>query len=125
MNLGSPSSAPLTLVMSWWNLRPSDPSIGELSRLAQEASPDWDDIDGLIVKLWFADEPATRWGGLILWSEVPPLNSLPANTTELVIGRPSDVRAQFRVTASVFPEILKSLGVNRRSSDLSGPPDTA
>jgi hypothetical protein len=85
-----------------WNLADSLTNIGELRRYLQdEAVPAFDDVPGLLLKLWLSDEVTGRWGAIYLFeSQAASEQELPSRAREL-IGKDPDIIEVFDLEASV------------------------
>ncbi|MER5732506.1 hypothetical protein ABT084_29925 [Streptomyces sp. NPDC002138] len=88
--------------IAWWELAGTGASIDALrEHLREEAVDAWVDVPGLVLKLWIADRPGNRWGAVMLWTERPPTDTLPANRAAELIGGPPTHRSRFEVEAAV------------------------
>ena len=85
-----------------WNLADSLTNVGELRRYLQdEAVPAFEDVPGLLVKLWVSDEVTERWGAIYLFeSQAASEQELPSRAREL-IGKEPDIVELFDLEASV------------------------
>ena len=85
-----------------WNLADSLTSVSELRRYLQdEAVPAFDDVPGLLVKLWVSDDVTERWGAIYLFeSQEASEQELPSRAREL-IGKDPDIIEVFDLEASV------------------------
>ena len=85
-----------------WNLADSLTNIGELRRYLQdEAVPQFEEVPGLLVKLWVSDEVTERWGAVYLFeSQEASEQPLPSRAREL-IGKEPDIVEVFDLEASV------------------------
>ncbi|RAJ43070.1 trans-2,3-dihydro-3-hydroxyanthranilate isomerase [Kitasatospora sp. SolWspMP-SS2h] len=85
-----------TMIVSWWELGPDDPSVQDLEADLSRGVDDWASCPGLLAKYWLADRERNRWGGVMVW-ERRPAADLPVNRAAQLIGRPADVRTEFAV----------------------------
>ena len=85
-----------------WNLADSLTNIGELRRYLQDEAVDrFEQVPGLLVKLWVSDEVTERWGALYLFeSQEASEQELPSRAREL-IGKEPDIVEVFDLEASV------------------------
>ena len=85
-----------------WNLADSLTNIGELRRYLQdEAVPQFEEVPGLLVKLWLSDDVTERWGAIYLFeSQEASEQPLPSRAREL-IGKEPDIIEVFDLEASV------------------------
>jgi hypothetical protein len=85
-----------------WNLADSLTTVGELRRYLQdEAVPAFEDVPGLLLKLWVSDETTERWGAIYLFeSQEASEQELPSRARGL-IGREPDIVEVFDLEASV------------------------
>jgi hypothetical protein len=85
-----------------WNLADSLTNVGELRRYLQdEAVPAFEDVPGLLLKLWVSDETTERWGAIYLFeSQEASEQELPSRARGL-IGREPDIVEVFDLEASV------------------------
>jgi hypothetical protein len=85
-----------------WNLADSLTNVGELRRYLQdEAVAKFEDVPGLLVKLWVSDETTERWGAIYLFeSQEAAEQELPSRAREL-IGKEPDIVEVFDLEASV------------------------
>ena len=85
-----------------WNLADSLTSVGELRRYLQdEAVEKFEDVPGLLLKLWVSDETTERWGAIYLFeSQEASEQELPSRAREL-IGKEPDIVEVFDLEASV------------------------
>ena len=85
-----------------WNLADSLTSVGELRRYLQdEAVAKFEDVPGLLLKLWVSDETTERWGAIYLFeSQEASEQELPSRARELV-GKEPDIVEVFDLEASV------------------------
>jgi hypothetical protein len=85
-----------------WNLADSLTNVGELRRYLQdEAVAKFEDVPGLLVKLWVSDETTERWGAIYLFeSQETAEQELPSRAREL-IGKEPDIVEVFDLEASV------------------------
>jgi hypothetical protein len=85
-----------------WNLADSLTNVGELRRYLQdEAVAKFEDVPGLLVKLWVSDETTERWGAIYLFeSQEAAEQGLPSRAREL-IGKEPDIVEVFDLEASV------------------------
>lgn len=89
-------------MVAWWDLTESDQTIESLrSFLRDEAAEAWSEQQGLVLKLWIADDENNRWGAILLWESAeaaaPPH---PRSAAEL-IGYPPTHRTWFDIEATV------------------------
>lgn len=88
--------------VSWWDLGPSTQSIESLRQyLAADGVEPWAAVQGLRVKVWFADPDTNRWGGLMLWDANTEPADLPPNRATELIGYPPTERVSGHVEAWV------------------------
>jgi Putative mono-oxygenase ydhR len=85
-----------------WNLADSLTDVGELRRYLQdEAVAKFEDVPGLLLKLWVSDETTERWGAIYLFeSQEASEQELPSRAREL-IGKEPDIVEVFDLEASV------------------------
>jgi hypothetical protein len=85
-----------------WNLADSLTNVGELRRYLQdEAVAKFEDVPGLLLKLWVSDETTERWGAIYLFgSQEASEQELPSRAREL-IGKEPDIVEVFDLEASV------------------------
>ncbi len=85
-----------------WNLADSLTNVGELRRYLQdEAVPQFEEVPGLLLKLWLSDETTERWGAIYLFeSQEASEQELPSRAGEL-IGKGPDIIEVFDLEASV------------------------
>jgi len=85
-----------------WNLADSPLSVGELRRYLQdEAVAKFEEVPGLLLKLWVSDEATERWGAIYLFeSQEASEQPLPSRAREL-IGKEPDLVDVFDLEASV------------------------
>ena len=85
-----------------WNLADSLTDVGELRRYLQdEAVAKFEDVPGLLLKLWVSDETTERWGAIYLFeSQEASEQELPSRAREL-IGMAPDMVVVFDLEASV------------------------
>ncbi len=85
-----------------WNLADSLTSVGELRLYLQdEAVAKFEDVPGLLLKLWVSDDTTERWGAIYLFeSHEASEQELPSRAREL-IGKEPDVVEVFDLEASV------------------------
>jgi len=85
-----------------WNLADSLTNVGELRRYLQdEAVAKFEDVPGLLLKLWVSDETTERWGAIYLFeSQEASEQELPSRARELV-GKEPDIVEVFDLEASV------------------------
>nr|WSZ13630.1 hypothetical protein OH837_10070 [Streptomyces canus] len=89
-------------MVAWWDLTESDQTVESLrSFLRDEAVEAWSEHQGLVLKLWIADDENNRWGAVLLWESAevtaPPH---PRSAAEL-IGYPPTHRTWFDIEATV------------------------
>ncbi|MFD5751129.1 hypothetical protein [Streptomyces sp. NPDC127033] len=89
-------------MIAWWDLTGSDRTIASLRAfLTDEAVNAWSEQDGLVLKLWIADDENNRWGAVLLWeSEEAAAPPHPRSAAEL-IGFPPTHRTWFDIEAVV------------------------
>ena len=85
-----------------WNLADSQTSIAELRRyLVDESVDEFEQLEGLRLKLWISDEVTERWGAVYVWESLEAARQdLPGRAREL-IGREPDIAEEFDVEATV------------------------
>jgi hypothetical protein len=85
-----------------WNLADSKTTIEELRRyLVDEAVDQFEEVEGLRLKLWVSDEATERWGAVYVWESVEAARQpLPGRAREL-IGKDPDLAEEFDVEATV------------------------
>ena len=85
-----------------WNLADSQTSIAELRRYLMEESVDeFEQLEGLRLKLWVSDEATERWGAVYVWESLEAARQdLPGRAREL-IGKEPDIAEEFDVEATV------------------------
>lgn len=91
----------MTVTVAWWDLTGADVTLDVLEADLQDSVDDWDDVEGLRLKLWVADRENNRWGAVMWWDpHVSPERALPPNRAAELIGRPPTCRAGFDVVAT-------------------------
>jgi hypothetical protein len=85
-----------------WSLADSQTTVEELRvYVRDEAAPAFDDVPGLLVKLWISDTVGERWGAIYLFESAEAADQeLPSRAREL-IGKEPDVIEVFDLEASV------------------------
>jgi hypothetical protein len=85
-----------------WNLADSQTSIVELRRyLVDESVDEFEQLEGLRLKLWISDEATERWGSIYVWESVEAARQpLPGRAREL-IGKEPDITEEFDVEATI------------------------
>ena len=85
-----------------WNLADSQTSIAELRRyLVDESVDEFEQLEGLRLKLWISDEATERWGAIYVWESVEAARQpLPGRAREL-IGKQPDITEEFDVEATI------------------------
>ncbi len=85
-----------------WNLADSQTSIAELRRyLVDESVDEFEQLEGLRLKLWISDEATERWGAIYVWESVEAARQpLPGRAREL-IGKEPDITEEFDVEATI------------------------
>jgi hypothetical protein len=85
-----------------WNLTDSQTTIEELRRyLVDESVDEFEDVEGLRLKLWLSDETTERWGAVYVWESVEAARQpLPGRAREL-IGKEPDLAEEFDVEATI------------------------
>jgi hypothetical protein len=85
-----------------WNLADSQTTIEELRRyLVDESVDEFEDVEGLRLKLWLSDETTERWGAVYVWESVEAARQpLPGRAREL-IGKEPDLAEEFDVEATI------------------------
>ncbi|MCF3123127.1 hypothetical protein IPZ68_25980 [Streptomyces arenae] len=103
-------------MIAWWDLAESAQTIETLRGfLREEATEAWTEQQGLVLKLWIADDENNRWGAVLLWESAeaaaPPH---PRSAAEL-IGYPPTHRTWFDIEATVEGrhEIPSLVGLGR------------
>ena len=99
-----------------WGLADSKTTIAELRRYLRDESVDnYEEVEGLRLKLWLSDEATERWGAVYLWeSREASEQDVPSGAREL-IGKEPDIVEEFDLEASIegryFGEELSRLGL--------------
>lgn len=85
-----------------WNLADSQTTIEELRRyLVDESVDEFEDVEGLRLKLWLSDEATERWGAVYVWESVEAARQeLPGRAREL-IGKDPEIAEEFDVEATI------------------------
>ncbi|HEU6445413.1 MAG TPA: hypothetical protein VFL61_10185, partial [Gaiellaceae bacterium] len=85
-----------------WNLADSQTTIEELRRyLLDESVDEFEEVEGLRLKLWLSDEATERWGAVYVWESVEAAGQhLPGRAREL-IGKEPDIVEEFDVEATI------------------------
>jgi hypothetical protein len=85
-----------------WNLVDSKTTIEELRRyLVDESVDEFEQVEGLRLKLWISDEATERWGAVYFWESVEAARQpLPGRAREL-IGKEPDLAEEFDVEATI------------------------
>ena len=85
-----------------WNLADSQTNIEELRRyLRDEGVDSFDDVPGLLFKVWISDEVTERWGAVYVWeSREAAEQPLPTRAREL-IGKEPEIAEVLDVEATV------------------------
>jgi hypothetical protein len=85
-----------------WNLADSQTTIEELRRyLVDESVDEFEDVEGLRLKLWLSDQVTDRWGAVYVWESVEAARQpLPGRAREL-IGKEPDLAEEFDVEATI------------------------
>ena len=85
-----------------WNLADSQTTIEELRRyLVDESVDEFEQVEGLRLKLWLSDETTERWGAVYVWESVEATElPLPSRAREL-IGKDPDIAEVFDVEATI------------------------
>lgn len=93
-----------------WSLADSSTSVAELRRyLHDESVPQFEQVEGLLFKAWFADEATERWGALYVWESAEASEQeLPSRAREL-IGKDPDIVEMFdlEATVSIAPQLAR------------------
>ena len=85
-----------------WSLADSKTTIEELRRyLVDESVEQFEEVEGLRLKLWISDEATERWGAVYVFETTAAAQQeLPGRAREL-IGKDPDVVEEFDVEATV------------------------
>ena len=85
-----------------WSLADSQTTIEELRRyLVDESVDEFEDVEGLRLKLWISDEATERCGAVYVWESAEAARQpLPGRAREL-IGKEPDIAEEFDVEATV------------------------
>jgi hypothetical protein len=85
-----------------WNLADSQTTIEELRRyLVDESVDQFEEVDGLRLKLWISDEATERWGAVYVWESLEAARQeLPGRARDL-IGKEADLVEEFDVEATI------------------------
>ena len=85
-----------------WNLADSKTSIEELRRyLLEESVEQFEEVEGLRLKLWISDDATERWGAVYVFETFEAAQQeLPGRAREL-IGKEPDIAEEFDVEATV------------------------
>ena len=85
-----------------WNLADSKTSIEELRRyLLEESVEQFEEVEGLRLKLWISDDATERWGAVYVFESFEAAQQeLPGRAREL-IGKEPDIAEEFDVEATV------------------------
>ena len=85
-----------------WNLADSLTNVGELRRYLQdEAVAKFEDVPGLLVKLWVSDETTERWGAIYLFESQEAAEQELSSRARELIGKEPDIVEVFDLEASV------------------------
>jgi hypothetical protein len=104
-----------------WNLADSKTTIEELRRyLVDESVDQFEEVEGLRLKLWISDQATERWGAVYVFESVEAAQQeLPGRARDL-IGEDPDIVEEFDVEATVEGkfdlEELSRLGLAFESS---------
>jgi hypothetical protein len=84
-----------------WNLADSQTTIEELRRyLVDESVEQFEEVEGLRLKLWVSDEATERWGAVYLFESFEAARQdLPGRARE-IIGKPPDITEDFDLEAT-------------------------
>lgn len=98
--LGYPRAMYVKTVL--WDLSGSPTTIQELrAYLADESVDAFAGVEGLLLKMWVADEASNHWGAIYLWeSRAAAQQPLPSRARELIGKDPEEVR-EFDLEASI------------------------
>jgi hypothetical protein len=85
-----------------WSLADSQTTIEELRRyLVDESVDQFEEVEGLRLKLWISDAATERWGAIYLFESVEAARQpLPGRAREL-IGKEPDIAEEFDLEATV------------------------
>jgi hypothetical protein len=85
-----------------WNLADSQTTIEELRRyLVDESVAEFEDVEGLRLKLWLSDQVTDRWGAVYVFESLEAARQeLPGRAREL-IGKEPDLAEEFDVEATI------------------------
>jgi hypothetical protein len=85
-----------------WNLADSQMTIEELRRyLVDESVDEFEQVEGLRLKLWLSDETTERWGAVYVWETLEAARQdLPGRAREL-IGKEPDIAEEFDIEATI------------------------
>ena len=85
-----------------WNLADSKTTIEELRRyLVDESVDEFEEVDGLRLKLWISDQATERWGAVYIFESFEAAQQqLPGRAREL-IGKEPDIVEEFDLEASI------------------------
>jgi hypothetical protein len=85
-----------------WNLADSPTTIEELrGYLVDESVDEFEQVEGLRLKLWLSDETTERWGAVYVWETLEAARQdLPGRAREL-IGKEPDLAEEFDIEATI------------------------
>jgi hypothetical protein len=85
-----------------WNLADSQTTIEELRRyLIDESVDEFEQVEGLRLKLWLSDQVTDRWGAVYVFESLEAARQeLPGRAREL-IGKEPDFAEEFDVEATI------------------------
>ena len=85
-----------------WSLADSQTPIEELRRyLVDESVDEFEEVEGLRLKVWISDEATERWGAVCVWESLEAARQdLPGRAREL-IGKEPDITEEFDVEATI------------------------
>lgn len=102
--------------LAWWDLTGSNESAETLRQyLADEGIAPWEEVEGMLLKIWISDPKSNRWGAIMLWETPEAARApLPPNRAQERIGYPPEIRMLCDVEAvvgSIFPSRPNVLGL--------------
>ncbi|MFF3911437.1 hypothetical protein ACFYZJ_37145 [Streptomyces sp. NPDC001848] len=91
-------------MIAWWDLTDTQHTAASLRAFLREEERAWQEVPGLLLKVWVSDPDKNRWGAVFLWESAEAAATararLPRSAGEL-IGRPLEFREWFDIEAVV------------------------
>jgi hypothetical protein len=98
-----------------WNLADSLTTVEELRDYLRDESVEADeDVPGLLLKAWIADEATERWGAIYVWEsqEAADQDLRSLGSARELIGKEPEIGETFELEASVsVADALDRLGI--------------